>query len=108
MVGVTPGERISYQRTPTPEPALTLWFATSDSWLPKLRYARRNMRRSARESSNCGVPACGMHVPPLQAAVYVATVSVIGPVSVVFAGVVQSTWNFHKARSLLLTPSAST
>ena len=39
-----------------------------------------------------------MQVPPAQAGEKAATGSVVGPVSVEFAGVVQSTWNFHSWR----------
>src|SRR5213592_1543154 len=55
--------RISYHRTPAEPPAVTAWLTTSDSWSPKLRYARRNMIRSESESRGCDVPPCGMHVP---------------------------------------------
>ena len=41
------------------------------------------------------VPDCATQVPALQAGVYEATVSGVGPVNVVLAGVVQSTWNFQ-------------
>src|SRR5262249_37258360 len=38
-----------------------------------------------------------MHVPPpLQAAVNVATLMLVGPVRVELLGVAQSTWNFHR------------
>ncbi len=37
-VGVPPGLRTSYQRTPEAvDPTDTEWFTTSDSWEPKLR-----------------------------------------------------------------------
>ncbi len=36
-VGLPPGFRSSYQRTPALLPTLTEWLATSDSWSPKLR-----------------------------------------------------------------------
>ena len=40
------------------------------------------------------MPDCGMHVPPpLHAGENAATGSVAGPLSVVFAVFVQSTWN---------------
>src|ERR671934_1139888 len=98
-VGVPPGLRSSYQRIPTELPAVTLWSTTSDSWSPKLRYARRYIRRSARESSRWDVPDCGMHVPPpLQAAEKDATGIVVGPDRLEFAGVVQSTWNLQSKR----------
>src|SRR5689334_19002768 len=91
--------RSSYQRTPVVPAAVTAWLTTSDSWSPKLRYARRNMTRSESESRVCGMPPCGMQVPDApQAVVYAATVSVPGPVNVELAGVAQSTWNFQNAR----------
>ncbi len=62
------------------------------------------MTRSASESSCCEVPACGMHVPPLHASEYAAVARVVGPVSVVLAGVVQSTWNVQYASWLALAP----
>src|SRR5919201_2141242 len=106
-VGIPFGLRSSYQRTPTELPTVTLWLTTSDSWSPKLRYASRYIRRSASESSCVVVPLCGMHVPPpLQAAENAATGIVIGPVNVVFAVFVQSTWNRHSSR--LFVPKART
>src|SRR5712691_573353 len=57
------------------------------------------MSRSASESSFWVVPDCGMQVPPpLQAGENEATEIVVGPVRLEFAGVVQSTWNFHSFR----------
>src|SRR2546423_6304805 len=86
-VGVPFGLRSSYQRMPTELPAVTEWSTTSDSWSPKLRYARRYINRSARESSCCDVPDCGMHVPPaLHAAENAATGIDVGPVNDEFAG----------------------
>ncbi len=42
------------------------------------------------------VPDCGMHAPPpLHAGENAAVVRFVGPVIEVFAGVAQSTWNFH-------------
>src|SRR6267378_472127 len=67
MEGVPFATRTSYQRTPVDEPAVIEWFTTSASWSAKLRYARRNMSRSANESSFCEVPDCGMQVPPAHA-----------------------------------------
>ena len=46
-----------------------------------------------------------MQAPPLQAGEKDATGIVVGPVSVMFAGVVQSTWNFHSCR--LFDPKSS-
>src|SRR5947208_2704773 len=87
-----------YQKVQSSEGS-TLWSTTSDSWSPKLRYASRYIRRSASESSFWVVPDCGMQVPPpLQAVVKDATGIVVGPDRVEFAGVVQSTWNFHSSR----------
>src|SRR5258706_5505858 len=71
-VGVPFGLRISYQRTPVTLVLLlpltfTDWLTTSDSWAPvpvKFRYARRYIKRSARESSLLFVPGCGMQAPP--------------------------------------------
>ena len=47
-----------------------------------------------------------MQLPPPQAIEYVEIVSEVGPVKVVFAGVVKFGLNFQTARSLLDTPSA--
>src|SRR5260370_17025785 len=49
------------------------------------------MRRSASESSWFDVPGCLMQVPPLQGSVNAATGTLMGPVRVEFAGVVQLT-----------------
>src|SRR5262249_10887393 len=101
--------RSSYQRTPTELPAVTAWLTTRDSWSPKLRYANRNITRSDSESSCWVVPFCGMQVPDApQAAVYEATVSVVGPVNVELAGVAKSTWNFQNASVVAVVPSATT
>src|SRR5207302_2282572 len=90
--GVVLTLRSSYQRTATLVPAVTEWFTTSDSEVPKLRYASRYISRSARESSCWVVFSCGIHVPPPpQAALKAATEIAVGPVNVEFAGVVQST-----------------
>jgi hypothetical protein len=59
------------------------------------------MSRSPSESSLVDVRGCGMQVPPPQAGVNGATGMLSGPVSVVLAGVVKSTWNFHSWRELL-------
>src|SRR5687768_7228577 len=40
------------------------------------------MSRSARESSTCDVPGCGMHAPPPHALLKVTPGIVVGPVSV--------------------------
>src|SRR2546422_752274 len=87
-----PAVRSSYQRMPTELPTVTLRLITSASWSPKLRYARRYMRRSPSVSSFWLVPDCGTQVPPppLHGGVNAAVASVVGPVSVVLAGVVQS------------------
>src|SRR5215469_14388640 len=94
------GSRISYQRTPTKVPfllpTLTEWFTTNDSWLPKLRYARRYIKRSPNESKFALVPGCGIQALPPQASAKGATAMLVGPVKVEFAGVAKSTWNFHR------------
>src|SRR5947209_2400790 len=104
MTGELPGERISYQRMPArsaPElPTLTVWEATSVSWSPKLRYCRRNIRRSASGSSSFGwVPGWGMHPVgkslPQNDHVYGATGTFVGPVRVEVAGVAKSAWAFQ-------------
>jgi hypothetical protein len=95
-VGVLPGLRISYQRIPDALLALTEWLTTSASWSPKFRYASRYISRSPSESSFVDVPDCGMHVPvEAHTRVNVGTETVDGPVKVLLAGVVQSTWNFN-------------
>src|SRR3712207_3353970 len=97
-LGVLFVTRSSYQRTPDsgPVPGLTEWFKTIASWpSAKRRYASRYIKRSASESSFCVVPDCGMHVPPLHASLKAATASVLGPVIVELAGVVQSVCIFQ-------------
>src|SRR5438093_12829893 len=102
MNGVPFGSRSSYQRTPTEEPAVTLCVTTSDSWSPKLRYAKRYISRSASELSLCDVPGCGMQAsPPLQAGVKAAVGIDVGPLSVEFAGVAQSTWNAQSSSAFV-------
>src|SRR5229473_3944466 len=59
------------------------------------------MRRSASESSRFDVPGCWMQVPPLQASVKAATGTLMGPVRVEFAGVVQLTENRQTVNELL-------
>src|SRR5262249_19178949 len=72
----------------------------------KFRYASRYIIRSASESSSCVVPDCGMHwPPPLHAGENAATGIVVGPVSVEFAGVVQSVWKRQRRR--LFVPKAT-
>lgn len=100
-VGVPPGLSISYQRTPPLDPTTTEWFTTNASFVPRLRYANRNIRRSASEASVFVVPDCGTHVPPLHRAVKAATGIAVGPVSVELAGVVKSTWNLKRLRLLV-------
>ena len=46
-----------------------------------------------------------MHVPPPHTEVNAAVAIVVGPVNVVFAGVVKSVWIFQKPSSLV--PSAT-
>src|SRR5258708_5098092 len=58
------------------------------------------MSRSARESSVVRVPGCAMQLPPPHASVNGDTGMLIGPVSVVLAMFVQSTWNFHSLSEL--------
>src|SRR5438105_2559776 len=102
-VGVVPlGSRSSYQRTPVLVVfAVTVWFVTRDSWLPKFRYASRNIMRSPSVSSVSEVAPVGigstMQVPPVSPHGWVksATLMSVGPVKEVFVGVAQSTWNFH-------------
>src|SRR3954452_23973492 len=101
IVGVVPGERISYQRMPIEVPAVTEWLTTSDSWSPKLRYPSRYMSRSPSESSCCVVPACGTHVPPAHAGANGATGIWAAAVIVVFAVFAQSTWNFQKSSAFV-------
>ena len=45
--GAAAGSRISYQRTPawSVPSASTVWFTTSDSWSPRLRYVSGYIRR---------------------------------------------------------------
>jgi hypothetical protein len=63
------------------------------------------MSRSASESSFCVVPDCGIQVPPPHAGENAATEIVVGPVSVVFVVVVQSTWNFQSCRLFVPKPT---
>src|SRR2546425_10308126 len=90
--------RNSYQRMPTELPAVTLRLITSASWSPKLRYARRYMRRSPSVSSFWLVPDCGTQVPPApHGSVNGAVARVVGPVSVGVAELVQSVWKLQYA-----------
>src|SRR5258708_14266744 len=100
-MGVPLGFWSSYQRTPPLLPAVTEWFTTSDSWVPKLRYARRYIRRSASESNCWLVPGWGTQVPPPHSAPKAVTGITVGPVNVELAGVVKSTWNLNRFRLLL-------
>src|SRR5260370_2784905 len=102
-VSVPVGRRISYQRTPVTElllPPLTVteWLTTSASCPSlNLRQASRYISRSANESSLFLVLGWGIQAPPPEhAAVNAATGMVVGPVKVELAGVVKSTWNFHR------------
>src|SRR5882762_5182508 len=93
--GVPLGFWISYQRTP---PLLvfaaTEWFTTRDSWSPKLRYASRYIRRSARESSAVGSPDCGTQPrEPPHSGVNGDTGMIVGPINVEWAGTAKSGWN---------------
>src|SRR5690242_17665307 len=66
-----PERRISYHRTPAmPGEDSTVWLVTSDSYPPKLRYARRKVGRCrlARLSSHCAwlvMPGCGRQSRPV-------------------------------------------
>src|SRR6266700_1349228 len=102
--GLPPESRSSYQRMPVDEPAVTECVTTSDSWSLNLRYASRNISRSASESSCVVVPDCGMQVPPPHASANDVTDKVVGPVNVELAGVTQSTWNFHVASCVDVVP----
>src|SRR5512140_513986 len=87
-VGAVLGERSSYQRTPLVVPATIEGFKKSASCVPKLRYVKRNMRRSSRPASSWPVGNDGMQLPVALAAhvgVNAATVTAVGPVSVLFA-----------------------
>src|SRR5437667_4189141 len=53
------------------------------------------MSRSASESSCVVVPSWGMQLPPPHAGEKAATGMLVGTLNVEFAGVTQSTWNFH-------------
>src|SRR5262249_39027842 len=63
---------------------------------------------SASESSRWLVPGCGIQVPPRQASEKAAVGRTVGPVNVLLAGVVQSTWNFQTASWFAAAPSATT
>jgi hypothetical protein len=99
-VGVAFGERISYQRTPDGPLAVlsTEWVTTSDSWSPKLRYAKRYIRRSASDPRSCVEPSCGAQSLPPHAGLNAATGMFVGPTNVVLAGVAKSTCSFQRFR----------
>src|SRR5258708_1276894 len=59
------------------------------------------MRRWASEASGLAVPGCCTQVPPLQASVKAATGTLMGPVRVELAGVVQLTEKRQTFRELL-------
>src|SRR5437773_239225 len=67
------------------------------------------MSRSPRVSSCCAVPLCGTQVPPVppHGSEKAAVARLEGPVSVVLAGVVQSTWKLQYASWLAPEPSAT-
>src|SRR5258708_33136832 len=66
------------------------------------------MRRSPRESSD-PPPDCGIQVPRRpHASLKAAVASVVGPVNVLLAGVVQSVWNFQTASWFAAAPRATT
>src|SRR5258708_33456730 len=65
------------------------------------------MRRSPRESSD-PPPDCGIQVPRRpHASLKAAVASVVGPVNVLLAGVVQSVWNFQTASWFAAAPRAT-
>src|SRR5262245_22736844 len=65
------------------------------------------MRRSDSES-RLPPPLCGTHVPDgAQASENDGTVTDAGPVNVVFAGVVKSTWNFQSASVVFVLSATS-
>src|SRR5437899_12724568 len=98
MLRLVPLGRSSYQRMPTALPAVTLRLITSASWSPKLRYARRYMRRSPSVSSFWLVPACGTQVPPApHGRVNGAVASGVGPARPVLAELVQHTSRLRAA-----------
>src|SRR5690242_331696 len=80
-VGPLPLSRSSYQRTPVDEPAATEWLARREPTPLKLRYDKRYIRRSPRESSCWLTPDCGIQEPPLQASENEATGMLVGPVT---------------------------
>ena len=90
-----PGSRISYQRTPTTLRTATEWFTTSDCRPPRLRYAARNIMRSASESSaGAAVSAWGMQAPlraSKQASAKGAASSIAGSTKLC-SGSLQSAW----------------
>src|ERR1044072_7635932 len=90
-----PERRNSYQRTPETTPATpgsTEWETTSDSWSTSFRYASRNMRRSASESSVRGLFGCGIQLAPPQAALAGAIGIFACRVRDVFAALAKSTF----------------
>src|SRR5262249_44970034 len=98
--------RSSYHRTPVTLECLlpltlTEWLTTRDSFVPKLRYANRYIKRSPSESSDSLVPGCGMQLPPLQASVKAATDTLVGPENDELAGFAKSTWNFQRLSELV-------
>src|SRR5258708_8654751 len=65
------------------------------------------MRRSPRESSD-PPPDCGIQVPRRpHASLKAAVASVVGPVNVLLAGMVQSVWNFQTASWFAAAPRAT-
>src|SRR5437763_11137293 len=82
--------RSSYQRTPAWPERLTVWFISNDSRVPKLRYSKRYIGRSAIASSHPEYPpgSSTQLIPVANAAV----VRLSRSVKVEFAGVVQSAW----------------
>src|SRR2546423_13245676 len=83
--------RSSYQRTPAWPETLTVWFITSDSRVPKLRYSNRYIGRSAIASSQRSYPSgSSTQLMPVSNA---AVVRLFLSVKVELAGVAQSVWN---------------
>src|SRR6202790_1426023 len=98
-VGVVSGLWISYLRKPPLVPATIEWLVRSVVCVLKWRYTRRYINRSPRDSSG-SLPNVGCFTQRLRnwvlhKGVNAATGILVGPVKVVFAGVVKSTWNLY-------------
>src|SRR5262249_29490229 len=102
MMGVPFGLRTSYHRTPVlPASPVTVWLVGIDSLSPKLRYARRYIRRSPRASRRVVVPGWGMQSCVVgHGGLNGATPGTdVGPVSVELFGFAKSTWSFHRFKA---------